>query len=110
MRANEGSADWGTKTGVDLSCRRVSGKIWGFHSTGSASGRGNSARSLPRESLMVAIVTTKSVDSPMCPGSETFPDDVNDLIVEELSYVCATCGASVPNFELAGLKGELASV
>ena len=46
----------------------------------------------------------------MCPGSETFPDDVNDLIVEELSYVCATCGASLPNFERAGLKGELASV
>jgi hypothetical protein len=39
-----------------------------------------------------------------------FPDVVNDLILEELSYVCATCGARVPNFERAGLKGELPSV
>jgi hypothetical protein len=30
-----------------------------------------------------------------------FPDVVNDLVLDELSYVCATCGASVPNFEVA---------
>jgi hypothetical protein len=59
---------------------------------------------------MVAIVTTKSVDSPMYPGSGTFPDVVNDLILAELSSVCAPCGARVPNFERAGLKGESPSV
>ena len=50
---------------------------------------------------MVAIVTTKPAESPVCPGSGKFPDIVNDGILEELTYVCATCGASVPNFELA---------
>jgi hypothetical protein len=50
---------------------------------------------------MVATVTTKSVKSPVCPGSGTFPDIVNDMILGELTYVCATCGASMPNFELA---------
>ena len=38
-------------------------------------------------------------DSPTCPGSATFPDVVNDPILGELTYVCAICGASVPNFE-----------
>ena len=50
---------------------------------------------------MVANVTTKSVDSAMCPGSGTFPDVVNDKVRDELSYVCATCQAGVPNFEPA---------
>jgi DNA-directed RNA polymerase subunit RPC12/RpoP len=50
---------------------------------------------------MVAIVTTKPAESPVCPGSGKFPDVVDDRILEELIYVCATCGASVPNFELA---------
>jgi hypothetical protein len=50
---------------------------------------------------MVATVTTKSVESPACPGSGTFPDVVNDVILDELTYVCATCGASMPSFELA---------
>ena len=50
---------------------------------------------------MVATVTTKSVESPVCSGSGTFPDVVDDLILDELTYVCATCGASMPNFELA---------
>jgi hypothetical protein len=50
---------------------------------------------------MVTNVTTKSVDSPVCPGSGTFPDVVNDLVRGEMSYVCATCGASMPNFEVA---------
>jgi hypothetical protein len=51
---------------------------------------------------MIAIVTTKSsVDSPTCPGSGTFPDVVNDVVLDELTYVCSTCGASMPNFELA---------
>jgi hypothetical protein len=53
------------------------------------------------ESLMVATVTTKSVESPVCPGSGTFPDVVNDVILDELTYACATCGASVPNFEVS---------
>ena len=53
------------------------------------------------ESLMVAIVTTKPAESPVCPGSGKFPDVVNDRIHEELTYVCATCGAGVPNFEPA---------
>jgi hypothetical protein len=46
-------------------------------------------------------VTTKALDSPVCPGSGTFPDAVNDRILDELAYVCAICGASVPNFEPA---------
>ena len=50
---------------------------------------------------MVAIVTTKPAESPVCPGSGKFPDVVNDRILEKLSYVCSTCGASVPSFELA---------
>ncbi len=50
---------------------------------------------------MVATVITKAVESAMCPGSGTFPDVVNDMILDELTYVCATCGASMPNFELA---------
>jgi hypothetical protein len=50
---------------------------------------------------MVANVTAKSVESPICPGSGTFPDVVNDVIRDELTYVCATCGASLPNFEAA---------
>ena len=50
---------------------------------------------------MVAIVTTKPAETPMCPGSGTFPDVVDDRILDELTYVCATCGASVPNFEVA---------
>ena len=50
---------------------------------------------------MVAIVTATTAASTVCPGSGTFPDIVDDRILDELSYVCATCGASVPNFELA---------
>ena len=46
-------------------------------------------------------MTSKSQDSPICPGSRTFPDVVNDLVLDELTYVCAICGASVPNFEPA---------
>jgi len=37
----------------------------------------------------------------VCPGSGTFPDVVNDVILDELTYACATCGASVPNFEVS---------
>ena len=48
---------------------------------------------------MAAIVTTKPAESPACPGSGKFPDVVNDRILEELTYVCATCGASVASFE-----------
>ena len=50
---------------------------------------------------MVAIVTTKSAESLKCPGSGSFPDVVNDMILDELTYVCATCGATVANFEPA---------
>jgi len=46
-------------------------------------------------------VSTKTLDSPICPGSGTFPDIVNNPVLDQLTYVCATCGASVPNFELA---------
>ena len=46
-------------------------------------------------------MTTKSLDSPICPGSGTFPDIVNNLVLDELTNVCAICGASVPNFEPA---------
>ena len=43
----------------------------------------------------------KPQDSPVCPGSGTYPDVVRDPILDELAYVCAACGASVPNFEPA---------
>ncbi len=46
-------------------------------------------------------MSTNTLDSPICPGSGIFPDIVNNLVLDELTYVCATCGASVPNFELA---------
>ncbi len=46
------------------------------------------------------ILNSKSQDSPICPGSGTFPDIVNNPVLDELTYVCATCRASVPNFEL----------
>ena len=50
---------------------------------------------------MVAIVTTKPEELPVCPGSGKFPDVVNDWVLGELTYACATCGASVANFEPA---------
>jgi len=50
---------------------------------------------------MAAIVTAKPAESPVCPGSGKFPDVVNDRILEVMTYVCATCGASVPNFDFA---------
>jgi hypothetical protein len=47
-------------------------------------------------------VTTKPpLASPICPGSGTFPDIIGDPILDEQTYVCAVCGASVPNFEPA---------
>jgi hypothetical protein len=46
-------------------------------------------------------VTTKPLDSHICPGSGTFPDIVNDLDLSELTYVCAGCGTRVPNSEAA---------
>ncbi|MBF6557752.1 MAG: hypothetical protein IVW52_16650 [Acidimicrobiales bacterium] len=45
-------------------------------------------------------MTSKSQDSPICPGSRTFPDVVSDLVLDELTFVCAICRANVPNFEL----------
>jgi len=52
---------------------------------------------------MVAIMTTKPAESAVCPGSGKLPDVVNDRILDELTYVCAICGAKAPNFELAPL-------
>jgi hypothetical protein len=46
-------------------------------------------------------VTTKPLDLPICPGSATFPDIVNDVVLDELAYVCAACRAWTPDFELA---------
>jgi hypothetical protein len=46
-------------------------------------------------------VSRKAQDSPICPGSVTFPDIVSHPIRDELTYVCATCRASVPKFEAA---------
>jgi hypothetical protein len=48
-------------------------------------------------------MATKPHDSPICPGSVTYPDVVHDPIRDELTYVCAACGASVPKFEPAPL-------
>jgi hypothetical protein len=47
------------------------------------------------------VATTKSAESLMCPGSGAFPDVVNDMILDELTYVWATCGATVARFEPA---------
>ncbi len=44
-------------------------------------------------------MATEQHDSPICSGSGTYPDVVEDLILDELTYLCATCGASVPGFE-----------
>jgi hypothetical protein len=46
-------------------------------------------------------MATRPQDSPICPGSGTFPDIVSDRLLDERSYVCAACGTSVPNFEPA---------
>jgi hypothetical protein len=46
-----------------------------------------------RAGKQAPIVTAKPLDSPICPGPGTFPDVVNDLVLEELNYVCAVCGA-----------------
>ena len=46
-------------------------------------------------------MATRPHDSPICPGSGTYPDIVSDPILEELTYVCASCGTSVPSFEPA---------
>ena len=46
-------------------------------------------------------MATRPQDSPVCPGSGTYPDVVNDPILDELTYVCSACGASVPSFESA---------
>ena len=37
----------------------------------------------------------------MCPGSGIFADVVKNPVLDELTYVCAICGADVPNFQLA---------
>jgi len=50
---------------------------------------------------MVAFVITKSAESRMCSGSGASPDVVKDMILDELTYVGATCGATVANFEPA---------
>ena len=46
-------------------------------------------------------MATRPNDSPICPGSGTYPDIVSDPILDEQSYVCAACGAYVPSFEPA---------
>ena len=50
---------------------------------------------------------TNTLDSPICPGSGAFPDIVNNLALNELTCVCATCGASLPNFELAPVHRQV---
>jgi hypothetical protein len=47
------------------------------------------------------MMTSRPQDSTVCPGSGTFPDVLNDPILDEKTYVCAVCGASEPNFEPA---------
>jgi hypothetical protein len=83
---------WGTETGVDLSL-----------SSGQRQDAGGGSAHWPDvgRGKECPILTSKSQDSPICPGSGTFPDVVNDLVLDELTYVCAICRASVPNFELA---------
>lgn len=46
-------------------------------------------------------MATKPQDAPICPGSAIYPDIINDPLVGQPTYVCAACGASVPNFEPA---------
>jgi len=80
----------GTKTGVDLSLSSGQRQDVGLPSLAR---RGAGKRG--------PTVGTNTLDSPICTGSGTFPDIVNNLVLDELTYVCATCGASMPNFELA---------
>ena len=42
-------------------------------------------------------MATKPQDAPICPGSAIYPDIINDPLVGQPTYVCAACGASVPN-------------
>ena len=46
-------------------------------------------------------MTTEPVRSPVCPGSGTFPDVVEDTVWNERFYICSKCSAILPNFELA---------
>ena len=85
------SVEWGTKTGVDLSLSSGQRQDVGGSPHWPDVGRGKER----------PIVTTKPLDSPICPGSGTFPDIVNNMVLDELTYVCAICRARVPNFELA---------
>lgn len=85
-----GPVECGTKTGVDLSL-----------SSGQRQDVGLPSLARRRAGKRGPTVGTKTLDSPICLGSGTFPDIVNNLVLDELTYVCATCGTSVPNFELA---------
>jgi hypothetical protein len=107
VRALWRPVEWRAEAGVDLSGRRVSGRLSG--SLHRARPRVGKQRQIPpwaigaEESLTVTIVTTNRAESPTCPGSGTFFDIVNDLVLDQLAYVCAICGASVPNFESASV-------
>lgn len=35
---------------------------------------------------------------PICPGSGTYPDVVEDVVLGERTYFCAKCGAVMPSF------------
>jgi hypothetical protein len=44
-------------------------------------------------------VTSEPEGSPICPGSGTFPDAVEDTVMHERFYICSTCGAIMPSFD-----------
>jgi hypothetical protein len=44
-------------------------------------------------------MATRPQDSPVCPGSGIYPDVISDPILDEYTYICTVCGASVPKFE-----------
>ncbi len=55
---------------------------------------------------MTAVVSPGSLRAPDCAGSGTFPDVVNDIVRDERFYICSTCGATMPTFELVPLHGR----
>ena len=48
-------------------------------------------------------VTSHPLGSPMCPGSGTFPDAVEDTVMQERFYICSRCGAIMPSFDITPL-------
>ena len=49
---------------------------------------------------MAGDLTVGPIGPTPCPGSGTSPDVIEDLVGGERIYVCASCSAVMPSFEL----------